>query len=288
VARAKTKIKLFLVQLIMRALIPSLAGLALLAFVWHVFSPTTEIHYEVKVAVNDGKHLYSRSGVWARKNTQYEILQSVIPGAAGNSFQAEAIPLEIPGMGLLLMLPLGVEGDSSVAKDLVFDAFDLRQPQHKFTEQLQMAASLPIGEKRRAPCNYDDLPKILAARSLERVRSREAAAGQNTGLRPQEYARQHLMLRGCFVFALLSDPKALDTFKVLPPGPGGRLGKTPLRVSWVDVAITDRPVTRRIGQYLPWLDNFPKETLIIHSITSDGSIQSTLMNGLPGEIASLR
>lgn len=272
----------------MRALIPSLAGLAVLAFIWHVFSPTTEIRYEVKVAVNDGKHSYSRSGIWARKNTQYEMLQSVIRGAADDSFQGEAIPLAIPKMGLLLMLPLGVEGDSSVAKDLVFDTFDLRQPQHEFTEQLRMAASLPMGEKRRAPCNYDVLPKILAARSLERIRSREATAGHNTGLRPQEYARQHFMLRGCFVFALLSDPKALNTFKILPPGPGGRLGKTPLRVSWVDVAITDRPVTRRIGQYLPWLDDLPKDILIKQSIASDGSIQSTLMNGLPGEIASLR
>jgi hypothetical protein len=273
----------------MRALVPSLACLAALVLVWLLFSPTTEVHYEVTVTVSDGKHVYSRSGVWSRTNTQYRILQSVIPGASDDVFQGEAIPLEIPGTGLLLMLPLGVDNDSDVAKSLVIDAFNLRRPEIGFTEQLQMAAALRRGERRRVPCDYESLPEIIAAGNLARVRGREASTGQNSTWRPQDYAPPS-MPRGCFVFALMSDPRAIETFKVLSPGSGGRLGQTLLKVSRVDVAITDKPVTRRIAQYLPWLDDdFARaNSMIVTAVAPDGGFKSTIGNGLPGEIGYLR
>lgn len=227
--------------------------------------------------------------MWSRKNTQYKILQLFIPGASDDAFQGEAIPLEIPGMGLLLMLPLGIDNHADVAKRLVIDAFDLDRPGIKFIKQLQMAAALPRGETRRVPCDYQSLPEIIAAGNLARLRGREASTGQNTTLRPQDYA-QPSMPRGCFVFASMSEPRSIETFKVLSPGPRGRLGQTSLKISRVDVAITNKPVTSRIARYLPWLDdNFiRKNGLITTSIKPDGSIKSSIGNGMPGEIGYLR
>lgn len=241
------------------------------------------------VTVNDGKHAYSRAGVWSRTNTQYKILQAVVPGASDDVFEGEAIPLDISGTGLLLMLPLGVGNDPDVAKSLVIDAFNLRRPEIGFTEQLQMSAALPKGERHSAPCDYESLPKIIAAGNLARVRGREASTGKYTTLRTKDYAPPS-MPRGCFVFALMSDPRAVETFKVLSLGSDGRLGQTLLKVSRVDVAITDKPVTRRIAQYLPWIDDdFARGSgMIVTTVAPDGDIKLTTGNGFPGEIGYLR
>jgi hypothetical protein len=273
----------------MRALLTSLIVCLGLILLWLWFSPTSEVRYNVKLAVRDGSLVYSNSSVWSLKNTEYELLQAIGLPFSDIVFQGEAVPVKIPGKGLILMLPLGVGGDSSVASSLVFDMFNIRQLKtHSFDDLMQKAAALPVGASRRIICDYGDVGKITAETKQARVRGREAATGQNTNWRPQDYATPP-MPQGCFVFVQMSNPRLARTFQTLEPNKAGRLGNTVLALDRLDVSITDKPVTHRIHRYLPWLDSLGSaEHFVTLQAMPDGSNRSTISNGMPGEIAYLR
>lgn len=273
----------------MRMLLTSLIVCLGMILLWLWLSPTREVRYNVKVAVRDGSRVYSNSSVWSLKKTEYKLLQAIGLPFSDIVFRGEAVPVKIPGKGLILMLPLGVGGDSSVASSLVFDMFNIRKLKtHSFDDLMQKAAALPVGASRRIICDYGNVSQITTKTNKARVRGREAATGQNINWPPQDYATPP-MSRGCFVFAQTSNPRLARAFQTLEPNKAGRLGNTVFALDRLDVTITKKPVTHRIHRYLPWLDSLGSaEHFVMTEAMRDGSKRLTISNGMPGEIAYLR
>jgi len=221
---------------------------------WWVSTDTAEVRYKVAVSVRDGNLLYTNSSVWSRGSTEYGLLQVIGIPAGGQQFYAEAIPIELPGKGLLMMLPVGrgkPEPDTLMASSLPFYAFELGQPSLDTTLDLvRRAADLRTGTSAPVFCDY------RGALNIEEAARASQKPGSENPINTSNTTESNQPSRGCFIFAFMKDRRVSSTFRVTAPDSRGYIAEAGVRIHRVTVTITDEHATERITRYLPWLDSF--------------------------------
>lgn len=206
--------------MIKRSLLCLLLTLALQAC-----SRGAEVRYRVSFDVNDNGVTQSASGVWSTA-----ISPSALPLVSRyrSKFEGEAIPLVLPGRGILLVLPVGQpgEGDAGGIVRLLFQ----HRAKARDSDRVRSTAEIArmVGQSRRMRCAHYAIP--------------------GSGLEPGE-----VFSNRCLAFLFTADPRdesALQRVRVV----GGRFQGLPrVRITDARVTITRAPVTRGLVNLLPWL-----------------------------------
>ena len=172
-----------------------------------------EVRFRVVITVDDNGTTRSGSAVWAQR------FHRALPAEAAHSFQADAIPIELPGRATLFAMPIGRDEDGSAAGTLEWLALQLfsREP------------GLPGRDFAR------DLAKNVGA-----SRTADCRAFPMYGPRCPYLV----------VFGDRSDPTTMRAVDLL--GLSDTFEGVTLRE--VRVEITDEPLTRNLHQWLPWVD----------------------------------
>ena len=144
-------------------------------------SPSAEVHYRVTVEVNDGRVVRSGSAVWA-----FSLVKSIFPlvGPFNSKFKGEAIPVVIPGRGILFALPAsGSPGNApylgtvEMYPEELFRGDRKGQTTKERLRDLQLIArqigrqaqfSCPVSEERGIVC-----PLLLRFRNISDARTIE-------------------------------------------------------------------------------------------------------------------
>lgn len=194
-------------------------------------TPSAEVRYRVSYTVDDNGITRSSSGVWS--NT---VRKAAIPLADKYeySFQGEAIPINLPRRGILLLMPIGQQNSDADAITLIRKLFsDMAIAGNDDSVGNTRAIAENVGKSRSIPCkNY----KIL----------------KTMGDMGEIYNNL------CLEFAFVTDPADPATFQHTTVRHGHFEGITGVRLRDAHVTVTRDPVTRGLEQVLPWIPKMQK------------------------------
>lgn len=193
----------------------------------------SEVHYRVSLTVNDNGKLRTGTGVWGLVAREL-VGRPVVNGNSGK-MMADAVAIDLPGKGLLLVLPYGARlADGDVAANIPEDLFG---PRVGATKQDIVADVTKIanlrGAKAQFSCDY------------QRVRPRP---GPGRLLRLSHDA--------CLALAFTDKPDDPSHLRLVDPADPSSM---PPGVSVVggSAQIIGDPVDRQLQARLPWLASEP-------------------------------
>lgn len=216
------------------------AGLALLglglAYGW--CSRGAEVRMRVSYKIDDNGIIRSGSGVWSKR-----IWAAVIPLTEkyNSEFRGEAIPIMLPGRGVLLLMPMGDQGSSGDVGTLLRHRFDTSNGQNLVSNFTAIARM--IGKSKTIPCGLYAIPQ--------------------TPMEPNEIPVDH-----CLRFAFISDPNNASTFRRMTVVDGRFPDVKGLKLRDARITITSEPVSRGLEKLLPWIPTMQKYWMN-HVITDD-------------------
>lgn len=197
-----------------------------LALLGGACSRSAEVRYRVSYTVNDNGITRSASGVWSNA-----VRPALVPLADQyeSEFHGEAIPLRLPGKGVLLLMPIGQQGSEGDAVTMVRQLFSHRASVRD-SDRVGNTAEVAemIGQSRPIRCERYAIPQPR----------RE----------PQETSGDV-----CLNFTFIADPRNKSTFRRIEVEDGRFAGLDGVRLHDARVTITRDPVTRGLEQLLPWL-----------------------------------
>lgn len=190
-------------------------------------SRSAELRYRVSYTVDDNGVSRSASGVWSDT-----IRPALIPLATKfeSEFHGEAIPLRLPGRGVLLLTPLGDRTGGIYASTAV---------RHMFAYKTSADSSDLVAQKRQ-------MSNLVGASKPLRC---ERYAIPQPPLKPNELATEQ-----CLDFMFLIDPNKQSTFGRISVADGYFTGLKGVRLKDARVTISRAPVSvGRLVTLLPWL-----------------------------------
>lgn len=207
-------------------LIPPISVMLLFSLLCGACSRSAEVRYRVSYTVDDNGISRSASGVWSSSTRP-----AVVPLVSRfeTEFHGEAIPLTLPGRGVLLLMPLSKGTGGIYAGTMVrqmFNHLTTTDSSDLVGESAQVANM--VGVSKTIRCEHYAIPQPSPE--------------------PKELITDH-----CLNFTFIADPKDQSTFRRIEVEEGRFADLEGVRLRSAAVTITRDPVTRGLDQLLTWL-----------------------------------
>ena len=210
--------------------------LALVALLAGCDGPSAEVHYRISVNIIDHGVVRNGSVVW-RERISRPPIRLLTPFKS--NFTGEAIPIALPGRGMVFILPTGPGPSNSAIWYLMTSHFIGRVP----------GLGLNNVEFMRGIAKYDGTTyKVACDYRLTNV------AGNPKRLSPEIEKNGGMDKRAlCPNIGFSAKPQIEDEFKLINYNELRRLTGEEHPIPAIEVTITKEPATRRIEELLPWL-----------------------------------